>query len=162
MTAEHKDKRKASSGFVHRAFKISLIIKGIDGVLELIGGALLLLVKPATISTAVRSITRYELVEDRHSYIAAIILHASNHLSLDKKFLASIYLLAHGVIKIVLVLGLLNGKRGVYPYAFLFLGVFVVLEILRLSEVFSIGVLSLMLFDLFLISMVYLEYKHAQ
>ncbi len=52
-------------------FKISVTIKGIDGALEIIGGAILLFVRPDTIQDVARSLTQHELAQDPHDSSAA-------------------------------------------------------------------------------------------
>lgn len=42
-----------------RAFLVSLILKGLDGLLELVGGVLLLIVAPSQISALVRFLTQH-------------------------------------------------------------------------------------------------------
>jgi len=44
-----------------RVFEIGIILKGLDGVLETIGGLLLLAVTPATINDVVSRLTQHEL-----------------------------------------------------------------------------------------------------
>ena len=58
-----------------RTFEISIIAKGLDGLLELIGGMLLLAVGPSTINHLIVDITQHELSEDPHDLIATRLLH---------------------------------------------------------------------------------------
>jgi uncharacterized membrane protein len=54
-----------------RTFEVSIVAKGLDGIVELAGGLLLLLVTPATIRHIVSTITQHELSEDPHDVIAS-------------------------------------------------------------------------------------------
>ena len=47
-----------------QTFEVGIILKGLDGLLEVIGGLLLLVVSPATIDRVVTSLTQHELSED--------------------------------------------------------------------------------------------------
>ena len=47
-----------------QTFEVGIIVKGLDGVLEVIGGLLLLVVSPATIDRLVTSLTQHELSDD--------------------------------------------------------------------------------------------------
>jgi uncharacterized membrane protein len=58
-----------------RAFEISIIAKGLDGALEMIGGLLLLILTPATINSLLVTLTQHELSQDPHDFIAAHALH---------------------------------------------------------------------------------------
>jgi len=46
-----------------QTFEVGIILKGLDGLLEVIGGLLLLVVSPATIDRLVTSLTQHELSE---------------------------------------------------------------------------------------------------
>ena len=150
------------TSFLHRFLRISLILKGIDGVLELIGGILFLLVHRSTIDRTIAFLTRHELTEDPHDLLANLLTHIAAHLSLKTKIVASVYLLAHGIIKVILVAGLLMDRKGFFPPALIFIGIFILLEAGRLSQSFSIGILLLMLFDILVITLIWLEYRSIQ
>src|SRR5579859_5424885 len=53
-----------------RAFLIGIVLKGLDGVLEVAGGILLLLVSPGTIDRITGALTQHELSEDPHDFLA--------------------------------------------------------------------------------------------
>jgi uncharacterized membrane protein len=93
-----------------RTFEVSIIAKGLDGLLELVGGLLLLLVTPATINRIVTDLTQHELSEDPHDLIASHLLHLSNGLTGSAVQFAAAYLLLHGIVKVVLVVALLRNK----------------------------------------------------
>ena len=63
-----------------KTFKIGLVLKGLDGILEVIGGILLLFLTPAAIQHLVRVLTAHELSEDPHDMIARYLLHTTAHL----------------------------------------------------------------------------------
>ena len=109
----------------HRAFKIGILIKGLDGLLELVGGSALLLTSRPAIRHAVVLLTRQELIEDPHDFVANHLQHMTQHLSLGTQNFAGIYLLAHGLVKIAMVLGLLRGLRWSYPVAVVLMTAFI-------------------------------------
>ncbi len=47
-----------------RTFEVGIILKGLDGALEVLGGLLLLLVSPAAINRVTTTLTQHELSED--------------------------------------------------------------------------------------------------
>jgi uncharacterized membrane protein len=53
------------SPVLDRTFKVGLVLKAADGVLEIIAGALLLLITPSTIDRIAHSITAHELARIR-------------------------------------------------------------------------------------------------
>jgi uncharacterized membrane protein len=64
-----------------QTFEVGIILKGLDGVLEVIGGLLLLVVSPATIDRLVTSLTQHELSEDPHDLLATHILRTAHGLT---------------------------------------------------------------------------------
>jgi uncharacterized membrane protein len=63
------------------------------------------------------------------------------------KLFVSIYLLGHGVIKMLMVLGLLREKRWVFPVAIIVLLGFIGFQIYYLCGHFSIGLVIFTLLD---------------
>src|SRR6267143_3939716 len=96
---------------VHAFFTISVVSKGVDGALEIVGGTLLLLVNPLQIHNIVRILTEHELSEDPHDLVATYLLNSAQHLSASAQLFAGTYLLWHGVVKVVLVAALLLKQR---------------------------------------------------
>jgi uncharacterized membrane protein len=141
-----------------RAFAVGIILKGLDGVLEVVGGVMLLVVSPATIDRLSRFLTQHELSEDPHDFLATHLLHAAGTLTGSSIRFGALYLLSHGVIKIVLVTALLKDKLWAYPWMIAFLIVFIVYQIYRMTFAFSIGLLGLTVFDVAVVWLTYREY----
>lgn len=87
---------------LNRIFRVTLYLKGLDGLLELIGGGLLLLVPPNQIGTLVRILTQHELSEDPQDLVANALIIAAHGLTLSASLFGAIYLLLHGFVKVVL------------------------------------------------------------
>ena len=147
-----------SGDLLDRAFAVGIILKGIDGVLEVVGGFLLLVVSPATIDQVSRALTQHELSEDPHDVLATHLLHAAGSLTGSSLQFGAAYLLLHGVVKIVLVAALLKDKIWAYPWMLAFLLVFIVYQSYRMTFAFSIGLLGLTIFDLVVVWLTYREY----
>ena len=106
---------------LHIAFEIGVILKGLNGLLELIGGLLLLVFPPSTIQRFVVGLTHNELSKDPNDFIATHLRATAEHLSVSDQLFAALFLLLHGVIKVLLVYALLRRKLWAYPVA---IGVF--------------------------------------
>ncbi len=109
---------------VHIAFEVGIFFKGLDGVLEIVGGLLLFFVKPETISRIVIALTQHELSEGRNDIIASHLVQLARDFSASSQVFAGIYLLSHGVIKVFLVESLLRGRLLAYPTAIVFFALF--------------------------------------
>src|SRR5437899_7974030 len=150
---------KMSQPRVHRLFAVSVFIKGVDGVLETIGGILSMFVDPKALSSLVISFTAHELSEDPDDWFATSLRHAVHSLSSDTKLFVSVYLVAHGLIKFFLVAGLLREKLWAYPTALWFLGIFLLYQLYRFSHTHALGLFALSAFDIFMVALVWLEYR---
>jgi uncharacterized membrane protein len=140
-----------------RTFFVSLILKGLDGVLELVGGILLLIVTPAQIGVIARFLTQHELSEDPHDLIANALLHVTGSLNLSVTLFGAIYLLLHGVVKVVLVWAVLRDHLWAYPWLIAFLLVFIVYQGYELIVAFSWGLLLLTAFDILIVCLTWRE-----
>ena len=97
-------------------FKVSVTLKGIDGFLEAVGGLVLLFVSPATLNHVVRTLVAHELSQDPHDLMARHVLKSADDLAHGGRVFAAMYLLSHGVAKVVLVVASLrSGAPGRTP-----------------------------------------------
>lgn len=153
---------KFTHKFLHRLFEIGVILKGIDGALEIIGGSLLSAISHPTLSRLVFAITRQEISQDPHDLVANALRSTVAHLSIDAQAFSSIYLLVHGAIKIVLVVGLLRRKLWAYPTALAVLTLFVLYQGYHLSQTHSLVLLVLTGIDLVILYLIWREFRWLQ
>ena len=151
--------QSAQTTLLDRTFRVSLVLKGLDGVLELIGGVLLLLVTPKQIGDLVRFLTQHELAQDPHDFVANSLVHMSSNLSVSASVFGAIYLLLHGLVKIVLVWAVLKDKLWAYPWMIAFLLVFILYQGYRIAVAFSWGLVLLTAFDIFIVWITAREYR---
>ncbi len=145
-----------------RTFQISLTLKGLDGVLELIGGVLLLLVSPAQLGSVARFLTQHEFSEDPNDLIANALVHYSGTLTASVSLFGAVYLLLHGLVKVVLVWAVLKDRFWAYPWMIAFLLVFIAYQGYQLVVGFTIGLLLLTAFDIFIVWLTLHEYRAHQ
>jgi len=151
---------KPLSPALDKTFKIGLVLKGLDGILEVAGGIVLLFVSPHAIEHIVRVLTAHELSEDPHDLIARYLLHSTSHLSTGITLFGAIYLLSHGIAKIVLVALVLRDKLWAYPWLIALLLAFIAYQIYRITAVnFSAGLTALTVFDAALAWLTWREYR---
>jgi uncharacterized membrane protein len=149
----------AVSRSLDRTFKISVALKGLDGALETIGGLILLFVSPATVDRLARTFTEHELSRDPHDFIARHLLHSTGQLTHGTKLYAAIYLLSHGLAKVVLVVFVLREQLWAYPGMIVLLLAFIVYQIYKLSIHFTVGLTLLTIFDAFVVWLTWREYQ---
>ncbi|WP_298226775.1 DUF2127 domain-containing protein [Gryllotalpicola sp.] len=140
-------------------FLIGVLVKGIDGLAELVGGVALLFVNPVQLQGDVGAVTARELREDPHDILANLLVHGVAHLgSGDMTFLA-VYLLLHGVVKLAIVAALLRGSAKVYPWAIAALLAFVAFQVYQLLTAPTITVAALTLFDVVIVWLTWREWR---
>lgn len=144
---------------IHQIFRISVILKGLHALIEIGGGLIFYLVSARTVLDWVNLMTRDELVEDPRDFIATHLLDAAQHLTGATQSSYAWYLVSHGVIKLVLVAGLLRERLIAYPLSLVALGGFILYQLYRYSYTHSIGLILLTLFDLVVIALVWHEWR---
>ena len=147
---------------LHKAFKIGVILKGIDGLLELAGGVLLLIVNPQVITNLIRVLTEHELSEDPDSFFAQHLVTAGNHLSSSGKLFGAIFLLSHGIIKIFIIAGLLKKKLWAYPLGIIVFSAFGIYQIYAYLYSHDFSLIILTILDIFVIALTWHEYNYIR
>jgi uncharacterized membrane protein len=148
------------SDFTDRAFRVGLFFKGLDGLLECIGGVFLLLIKPEQINHWAKYLTQGELSTDPHDFIANHILKTAHDLASTSLLFGALYLLSHGIVKIVLVVEVLRGHLWAYIMLIIVTAVFIVYQVYRLiAGGFSFGMFLLTILDLVIVYLTQKEYR---
>ncbi len=151
-----------ASRIVHLLFDVGVIAKGVDGALEVIGGALLFFVSPDQLRHIARILTLHELTEDPHDIVANYLLHTAQRLSPSVTTFGAIYLLWHGAVKVGLVAALLRGRRWAYPAAIAAFLAFLVYQISRYAHTHAPELLVLSVLDVLVILLTWLEYRRLR
>ncbi len=148
--------------WVHVMFVVGVVGKGVDGVLEVVGGALLAFATSAQIQRVVHVLTGPELSEDPTDLLSHALRRAAAHIDVDMRTFGAIYLVSHGVIKIGLVAALLKKRRWAYPGAMAAFGLFVAYQLYRWSLTHGAWLLVLSALDLVVIALTWLEYRRLR
>jgi uncharacterized membrane protein len=143
---------------MHRLFEAAIFVKGVDGVLETVGGLVLLFVPLHRLDSLVRWLLAHELSSEPHDWLAKATAHLLDSLSLDTKLFASAYLIGHGLVKIFLVYALWREKLWAFPIALWFLSLFVVYQLYRYTHTHSIALLIFALIDVCVAWFIWREY----
>lgn len=150
------------SSLLDKIFEGGIIIKGISGGLEFLGGLILLFVDPSTIHRFLTFITQRELIEDPHDKIATSLFHFTQHLSSGSKTFLIVYLWIHAAIKLIAVIGILRNLLWAYPFSLISLGLLMLYQVYTIAVKFSLGMLLLIIFDIFILVLIWREYGKAK
>lgn len=151
--------RTGKTGLMHRLFDVVVILKGLDGGLEIIGGTALLLVRAGAIMVLVDALTARELSEDPGDLIANLLRQWAAGFGHSAQMFAAAYLPFHGFAKVTLATFLLMGKTWAYPVALTFFSIFVVYAGFRLSLGWTWVLAALIGLDLVTIWLVAREWR---
>ena len=143
---------------VRRIFRLGILVKGFDGALEVGAGLVLLLFKPGQLDAWVVLVTAPELSEDPGDWVANSLLHLATVLSVSTELFAALYLLSHGVVKVLLVLSLWRERQWAYPAAIALFSLFVVYELYRFSRTQSPWLAGLAVLDAGILALTVLEF----
>jgi uncharacterized membrane protein len=145
--------------FFHKLFKVSLILKGIEGLLEFVGGIILYFMSMGALSRDVVMFFRRELIEDNTDFIANFLVKLVQTFSIHTKDFVAVYLAIDGLIKLCLVISLWRKKLWAYPVAMVAISLFIVYQVYKLMFHFSYFMLYLTLIDIIIIALLRFEYK---
>jgi uncharacterized membrane protein len=140
-------------------FRITVTVKGLDGVLELVAGAALLVIKPEFILRTIAFMTQDELADDPRDFVARQVQNFAEHVSVGAQHFAAIYLLIHGIVKILLVAALLRNRLKVYPWAIAVFGALIAYQFYRFTYTHSVMLIVLSAFDAVVVWLIWLEYR---
>jgi uncharacterized membrane protein len=144
---------------IHQIFQVSVLLKGLHALIECAGGVALALVSTSTITDLVNRLTQEELIEDPKDFVSTHLLGWVQSFSVNTKAFYAFYLLSHGAVKILLVVGLLRNKLWSYPASLIVLGLFIVYQLYRFSYTHGAGLIALTVFDIFVMGLIWHEYN---
>jgi uncharacterized membrane protein len=129
----------------HQIFILSVLAKGAHALIEVVGGLALYLFSADAIGRWVDHI-------DPHEWLA-------RHFPVGEQRFFAFYLLSHGLVKAVIVFGLLREKIWAYPAAITVFSLFIAYQLYRYSYTHEIALIALSIFDLFVIYLTVHEYR---
>jgi uncharacterized membrane protein len=150
---------RARTHWLHELFEIGIVLKGINGALELIGGTILLFVSSAKISAFLYFITAGEVADDPTDPFSHFLRSTASHYSAGSQHFLEFYLLSHGVMKVFLSYALYKEKVWAFPAALSIFSLFVLYEGYRFLHTHSPFLLAAIVFDLVVIGLIWNEYR---
>ena len=147
---------------IHLVFEVSLWLKGVFALLEIVAGIATYFVPQQLLLSLVQWVTKDEFAEDPHDLVANYLLHSVQNLSIGAQDFAAIYLLAHGVIKLWLIIGLLRKRLWYYPVAIIVFGLFIVYQLYRFTFTHSVWLILITALDVVVIALTWHEWRYLR
>ena len=145
---------------IRYAFIVSLILKGLNALLETILGVLFLFT--GEVSNIIVSLTRGELLEDPKDFIANHVQSLLPYVNAHGQIFVAAYFLVHGLVKMILVWALLKNKLWAYPTSLAVLAIFLAYQLIQFFQTQSIMFGLLSIFDAFVLWLILHEYRHLK
>ena len=140
--------------------RIGLLIKAIDAVFEVVGGALLFY--PRELSRWVAVIFQHELVRRAAPHTAAVIQHHTARAIYGATLAGALYLMAHGIAKIIFIGGVLKERRWGYMGLVAILLIFTAFELGRSLFGGGWAMVAFAAFDGYLAYLVWHDFKKEE
>jgi uncharacterized membrane protein len=141
-----------------QTFHAGILLKGLDGALEALGGLVLWFLKPADLNAIIRFLLQHDLSHDPHDWFAEHLVHAAAKTANASPAFASFFLLSHGAAKVALVVGLWMKKRWAYPLTIAVFAAFCAYQMYRYALRHSAWMLVLTILDVALIYLTWEQY----
>lgn len=144
----------------HRAYLIAIAIKGFDGAVELLLGIAVAIIGRQAIYDFMIGYVAPELENHQRPHVAHFIRHSADGLMNAHDFLI-IYLLAHGILKLGIAIGLFRERTNwIFPVGSAVLVGFIVYMGSHLAIVWSWWLFAFMLFDGVTLALVLNEWRN--
>ncbi|MGY1681947.1 DUF2127 domain-containing protein [Geodermatophilus sp. SYSU D01176] len=142
-----------------RLLRAALVLKGLDGAVELLAGVALAAVDPRELGVLTRRVVEHHLLGSPRGALAERFAAGEAALTGGDRTFAVVYLTLHGLVKVGLVVALLRELRPAYPVAVGVLAAFVVYEVDRAVRTGSAALWGAAALDLAIMVLVVREYR---
>jgi uncharacterized membrane protein len=144
---------------LHVTFEFGITMKCIDGVVQLVAGALLWILAPEAFSHYVQLVLEHIFPNGAHGFPAKQLFAAAQGIAGGGQLFAALYLMSHGAVKIAIVIALWMNKLWAYPVAIIVFSGFVVYQMYRYTYTHSPFLIWLSVFDVLVVWLTWREYE---
>lgn len=145
--------------FLDKIFYFGILLKSLFGFFEVLAGFFVALPGQRLIDNFLIDMALDEISRDPNDFIAKHIIYWSVDIYLAPKFFAVAYLLAHGIINILLAISLAKNKIKFYPFAILVYSLFIIYQSYKYYLSPALPLLFLTIFDVLFVLVILFEYK---
>jgi hypothetical protein len=141
-----------------KIFEAGIILKGINGTLELLAGLLLFFLTPERLQHFIQFVTQLNVNHEKQSKVITLFLHSVDHLGTGNRIFLIAYFWSHAAVKLTAVIGILTNKLWAYPFSLITLGILTLFQVGSIIHKASIGMILLTILDAFILWLIWREY----
>ncbi len=146
------------SGLLHESFQAGVLVKGVFALVEALSGVLLWIGGDRAVAL-VQRLTFHELTAHPGDRIAASLARLAESYSLGTQEFYALYLLGHGLVKLVLVAGLWREASWAFPVSIVAMLGFIAYQLHRYAHTGALGLLLLTIVDVVVLLLIWQEYR---
>ncbi len=137
-------------------FRVSLILKGVDSLFEVLGG--ILLTMPTRVARYLLVLSGHELLR-HHVVMSGNLSHLAEVVQQGVSLEKAGYLFVHGLAKVILISAIFMNKRWGYTGLIVVLSIFSAIELIRAVAAHEIVTGGLAIFDIAVVLLIAKEYR---
>lgn len=142
-----------------KAFAVGLFLKALDGFFESLSGVAVLFIKRQWVLDAAHGLVGYH----PHNVIGTYLLKSAEDFGKGTALFAALYLLSHGLVKLVLVVEIVREHLWAYPGLIVVTAGFILYQLYHLFFVHvTFSFIGLTVFDVIIIWLTWREYGHQK
>jgi uncharacterized membrane protein len=130
---------------IYQIFQITVVLKGLHGIIEIVGGLALALFSTDSILRLLYRIPHHHWV--------------TRHFSTGEHHYYVFFFLSHGALNLAVAILLLLEKLWAYPAAIAVLALFILLQMYRFTHVHDPGLIVFSILDVIVIALAVHEYR---
>jgi uncharacterized membrane protein len=135
---------------IHQLFVVSIVLKGLHALIEIIGGIALYFFKTDTIVHWL-----YAKAGESNDLVA----HFARTFTGKEHHFYAFYLVSHGLVNLAIVIALLSRRLWAYPATFAVLIAFMAYQLYRYTYTHDMGLVALTVLDLIVLGLAWHEYE---
>lgn len=155
-------KKQTKDKLLHSLFELGILLKFLNGILEIILGIILFFISGETIHRFIRFVFTSEILHDPQDLVVNYLINHSQNLTHAVLVFTGIYLLIHGLIKVWLVVSLWAKKLWAYPTAAVILFTLTIYQIYLFVSLHSIFQFLLTIIDILILLLLKFEYENIK
>ena len=146
----------------HELFRIGILVKAADGIIEAIVGAFIYFADYTVVNAVLLSVFRDEIAENPRDPMWNYFISEWHRFLLSSHTFWGLLFIAHGAVKFFLSVALLKKYLWAYPTAAVIFAIFVGYEIFSLTIRPSLFLWLITIFDAIVVILIIHEYRHAK